>query len=116
MWDDWYASHQGTLTASFARYSGRGPEERRKFETLCVIGDFKNKVDEGGDVAYPGAEDDLLPVKFYNKPSLVVTVKNALETDRNTVINKTARFFRRSAHQRRPGARNPHLRLTPKEY
>jgi hypothetical protein len=97
VWDDWQTFMTG-------EHYGRGfefralltapPGQNVGVETLCVIGDFKSKYDEGGDVEYNGADVIVnFRIKFFNVPAIVITVQDALETDRVTVIAKAREYF-----------------------
>ena len=96
-WEDW----QGFLTGE---YYGRGfqfrallsapPGQNVGVETLCVIGDFKSKYDEGGDVDYPAADVVVyFRINFFNVPAIVITVQDALETDRIQLVTKERDHF-----------------------
>lgn len=97
VWDDWYTFTAGESFGrgfQFRALLSAPPGQNIGIETLCVIADFKNKYDEGGDIAYPGADTQVFyKVKFYNKPALVVTVQNAMETDRISFIKRERDYF-----------------------
>lgn len=67
-------------------------------ETLSITGDFINKFDAGQDVVYNANQMRIyFRVKFYTIPAIVVTVQNALSTDKIIVSNdpllKTREYF-----------------------
>lgn len=74
------------LTAPFGQNIG--------VETMCVIGDFRDKIDRGEDVVY-SAKPLTVPfnIKFYNVPAVVITVQDALADDKITLTNKTRETF-----------------------
>jgi len=96
-WSNW-------TTFTTGEHYGRGfefralltapPGQNVGVETMCIIGDFKSKYDEGGDITYAGADVIVnYRIKFYNVPSVVVTVQNAVETDRIQIIDKSREYF-----------------------
>jgi hypothetical protein len=67
-------------------------------ETLSITGDFINKFDAGQDVTYNANQMRIyFRMKFYTIPAIVVTIQNALSTDKIIVSKdpalKTREFF-----------------------
>jgi hypothetical protein len=97
IWTEWE-------TFGSAEYTARGFQFRADLwaqagqnigiEQLCILADLKNKVDEGGDVAYNATPLDVFfDIKFYTIPAIVVTVQNALSTDQVQITNKSRDRF-----------------------
>lgn len=63
-------------------------------ETLCITGDFRNKIDGGEDVLYATVETRVwFRIKFYNMPAVVITIQLAMAEDRIEIVHKTREYF-----------------------
>jgi hypothetical protein len=97
VWTDWKTFISGEQYGrgfEFQAVLNAPPGENIGIETLCILGDFKAKQDEGQDVPYPAADTTVnFRIKFYNVPAVVITTQDATETDRMQVIAKTRDYF-----------------------
>ena len=96
-WSEWkpfLSGEQYGRGFQFQAVLSAPPGENIGVETLCIIGDFKSKYDEGNDIVYAAA-DKYVPfrIKFFNVPAVVLTVQNAAASDQIQIIAKTKDGF-----------------------
>jgi predicted phage tail protein len=98
-WTDWqiFAPQEYTARAFQFRADLYAPAGQNiGIEQLCIIADLRMKMDSAEDVPYPTSavnQHVTFGVKFYLVPAVVITVQNALATDKITVVNKTREGF-----------------------
>jgi hypothetical protein len=96
-WGDWVSFTSGEHYGrgfEFRALLSAPPGQNLGVETLCILGDFKSKYDEGGDVPYPGADVIIYyRIKFFNVPAVVITVQDAMDTDRIWLVEKERDYF-----------------------
>jgi hypothetical protein len=97
VWTPWENFTSSTITArgfQFRAVLSAPLGQNIGIETLCVIGDFREKIDKGDDVAYLGAPLEVpFNIKFYTVPAVVITVQDANPTDKINIIAKTREAF-----------------------
>jgi hypothetical protein len=70
------------------------PGQNIAIETLCILADIRNKIDEGGDVIYPAAKQTIsFTVGFYTPPAITITIQEAAPGDHVVLSNKTSTTF-----------------------
>lgn len=96
-WTDWRLFAAGETTArgfQFALLLEAPLGQNIGVETACIIGDFRAKFDHGEDVPYLGVDKVVnFNIKFFNAPSVVITVQDGLATDYITIVSKTNTRF-----------------------
>lgn len=96
-WSDWQIF-------SPTEYTARGFEFRADLfapigqniavEELCITADLRMKMDSAEDIVYPAATTHVaFKVKFYLVPAVVVTVQDALATDKINIVAKDREGF-----------------------
>jgi predicted phage tail protein len=97
-WSEWVPFTNGDVTAwafQFRAVLTATPGQNIAVETLCILADLRNKIDEGGDIPFapPGPLTVPFNIDFFFPPAITVTIQEALTGDSAIVTNKTPESF-----------------------
>ena len=84
--EGWGFEFRATLVATVPQNIG--------IESMCIIADIRNKIDEGGDVPYAAVKKTVLfTVDFFAPPAITITIQGAAPGDHVVLSNKTVDGF-----------------------
>lgn len=97
LWSDWSVFNGGTYTARGFQFKAilDAPEGQNiGVETLCILADFREKIDHGDDVVYSAADLNIpFNIKFYLVPAVTLTIQDAQQGDTAEIIFKSRESF-----------------------
>lgn len=96
-WSEWRSFSAGEHTGrafEFRAILTAPPGQNVAIESLCILADIRNKIDEGGDVPYPAAKQTIpFNIDFFSPPAITITIQEALAGDHVVLSNKTNTTF-----------------------
>ena len=84
--EGWGFQFRATLVATVPQNIG--------IESMCIVADIRNKIDDGGDIPYAAVKKTIFfAVDFFAVPAITITIQGAVAGDYVILSNKTVDSF-----------------------